>query len=91
MKNDFSKGKISKHVLSIAGPMILAQLIHVLYNIVGEYDAKLTVIDKFNNKTEKEFKIKIKDSTKYYLIILEHVCSIGLRHNQFLYDNLLLK
>ena len=34
MKNDFSKGKISKHVLSIAGPMILAQLIHVLYNIV---------------------------------------------------------
>ena len=34
MKNDFSKGSIAKHVLNIAGPMILAQLIHVLYNIV---------------------------------------------------------
>lgn len=34
VKNDFSKGSIPKHVLNIAGPMILAQLIHVLYNIV---------------------------------------------------------
>lgn len=42
---------------------------YVLYNIVGEYDAKLTVIDKFNNKTEKKFKIKIKDSSKPQIII----------------------
>lgn len=34
MRNDFSKGSIPKHVLNIAGPMILAQLVHVLYNIV---------------------------------------------------------
>ncbi len=34
MKNDFSKGSISGHVIEIAGPMIVAQLINVLYNVV---------------------------------------------------------
>lgn len=33
-KNDFSQGKISTHIINIAGPMMLAQLINVLYNIV---------------------------------------------------------
>lgn len=34
MKNDFSKGSISSHIIGIAGPMIAAQLINVLYNVV---------------------------------------------------------
>ena len=34
VRNDFSKGKMSKHIISIAGPMIVAQLINVLYNVV---------------------------------------------------------
>ena len=33
-KNDFSQGKISTHILTIAGPMMVAQLSNVLYNIV---------------------------------------------------------
>lgn len=33
-ENDFSKGSIVKNILSLAGPMTLAQLINVLYNIV---------------------------------------------------------
>lgn len=33
-KNDFSKGSIAAHMLRIALPMTLAQLINVLYNIV---------------------------------------------------------
>ena len=33
-QNDFSKGKMSKHIISIAGPMIVAQLINVLYNVI---------------------------------------------------------
>lgn len=34
MQNDFSKGSIAKHVMGIAGPMIIAQLINVLYNVI---------------------------------------------------------
>ena len=36
MKNDknFAVGSVSKHILKIAGPMIVAQLINVLYNVV---------------------------------------------------------
>lgn len=33
-RNNFAKGHISKHILSIAGPMIVAQLINVLYNVI---------------------------------------------------------
>ena len=33
-RNNFAKGSISKHILSIAGPMIVAQLINVLYNVI---------------------------------------------------------
>jgi hypothetical protein len=44
---------------------------YVIYNMVGLYDAKLTVIDKFNNKTEKEFKIKITDKIKPQIIVLK--------------------
>ncbi len=33
-QNDFSKGSIPKHVLQLAMPMIFAQFINVLYNIV---------------------------------------------------------
>lgn len=33
-EHDFSKGSILKHMLRLAGPMTLAQLINVLYNIV---------------------------------------------------------
>lgn len=33
-KNNFAIGSMSKHILNIAGPMIVAQLINVLYNIV---------------------------------------------------------
>lgn len=32
--NDFSKGSVVKNILSLAGPMTLAQFINVLYNIV---------------------------------------------------------
>lgn len=32
--HDFSQGKVSQHILQIAGPMIVAQLINVLYNVV---------------------------------------------------------
>lgn len=28
------RGKVSTHILSIAGPMIVAQLINVLYNVI---------------------------------------------------------
>ena len=33
-KNDFSKGSIIGHMLRLAGPMTLAQLVNVLYNII---------------------------------------------------------
>lgn len=33
-KNNFAVGSISKHILNIAGPMIVAQLINVLYNVI---------------------------------------------------------
>jgi len=33
-QNDFSTGKISRHIINIAGPMIVAQLINVLYNVI---------------------------------------------------------
>ena len=31
--NDFSKGNILHHMLRLAGPMTLAQLVNVLYNM----------------------------------------------------------
>jgi len=34
LKNDFTKGSIIRNILSLAFPMILAQIINVLYNIV---------------------------------------------------------
>lgn len=34
VQNDFSKGKVSQNILSMALPMTLAQLINILYNIV---------------------------------------------------------
>ena len=34
VKNDFSQGSVGKNILQLAGPMTLAQLINVLYNIV---------------------------------------------------------
>lgn len=34
MKNDFSKGSVISHILNLAIPMTIAQLINVLYNIV---------------------------------------------------------
>ena len=33
-KNDFSKGSVVRHILSLAAPMTLAQLINVLYSVV---------------------------------------------------------
>ena len=33
-RNDFSKGRVSTTILRQAGPMVLAQLVHVLYNVV---------------------------------------------------------
>lgn len=33
-KNNFAKGSVSKHIMNIAGPMIVAQLINVLYNVI---------------------------------------------------------
>lgn len=33
-ENNFAKGKVSKHMMNIAGPMIVAQLINVLYNVI---------------------------------------------------------
>lgn len=32
--NDFSKGSMAKHIVYLAGPMIIAQLINVLYNVI---------------------------------------------------------
>ena len=32
--NDFSKGSMRGNILRLAGPMTLAQLVHLLYNIV---------------------------------------------------------
>lgn len=34
IKNDFSKGSIAKNIMNMAIPMIVAQLVNVLYNIV---------------------------------------------------------
>ncbi|MGB4044967.1 MAG: MATE family efflux transporter, partial [Halanaerobiales bacterium] len=34
IENDFSKGSITKNIMSLAFPMILAQLVNVLYSIV---------------------------------------------------------
>ena len=33
-QNNFAIGSIPKHIMSIAGPMIVAQLINVLYNVL---------------------------------------------------------
>lgn len=33
-RNNFARGSIPRHILNIAGPMIVAQLINVLYNVV---------------------------------------------------------
>ena len=35
--NDFTKGSIPRNILSMALPMTLAQIINLLYNIVGPY------------------------------------------------------
>lgn len=32
--NDFSRGSVSRHIVALAGPMILAQFINLLYNMV---------------------------------------------------------
>lgn len=34
MKNDFSEGSVKGHIMKLALPMTLAQLIHVLYNVI---------------------------------------------------------
>ena len=34
MKNDFSTGKVSSRIISQAAPLMLAQLVHLLYNVV---------------------------------------------------------
>ena len=33
-KNDFAHGSVVCHIINLAGPMIVAQLINVLYNII---------------------------------------------------------
>ena len=33
-KGDFSRGKVSRNILRLGMPMMLAELVHVLYNIV---------------------------------------------------------
>ena len=33
-KGDFSQGKVSRNILRLGLPMMLAELVHVLYNIV---------------------------------------------------------
>ncbi len=33
-QNNFAVGSVSKHILSLVGPMIVAQLINVLYNVI---------------------------------------------------------
>lgn len=33
-ENNFASGKMSQHIINIAGPMIVAQLINVLYNVI---------------------------------------------------------
>ena len=41
-KNDFSKGNVISNIMSMAIPMILAQLVNVLYSIVDRlYIAKM--------------------------------------------------
>lgn len=34
MANDFSQGKVSKNIISQAFPLIIAQMVHLLYNVV---------------------------------------------------------
>lgn len=34
MANDYSQGKVSRHILSQAFPLIVAELVHLLYNVV---------------------------------------------------------
>ena len=50
-RNNFAKGKVSTHILSIAGPMIVAQLINVLYNMIDriykeEINSSITFISE---------------------------------------------
>lgn len=33
-KNNFAQGSIARHIINLAGPMIVAQLINVLYNVI---------------------------------------------------------
>ena len=33
-KNNFAYGSISRHIINLAEPMIIAQLINVLYNVI---------------------------------------------------------
>lgn len=34
MENNFARGSIIRHIINLAGPMIVAQLINVLYNVI---------------------------------------------------------
>ena len=34
MRNDFSKGKVRKNIIAQAAPLLLAQLVQLLYNVV---------------------------------------------------------
>ena len=33
-ENNFARGSIPRHIINLAGPMIVAQLINVLYNVI---------------------------------------------------------
>ena len=33
-ENNFARGTMSSHIIHLAGPMIVAQLINVLYNVI---------------------------------------------------------
>ena len=37
VKNDFSKGPVWKCILTQAAPLMLAQLVQLLYNVVDRY------------------------------------------------------
>ncbi len=51
MKNDFSKGSIGKHMLKLAIPMTLAQLVNILYNIIDRIFIGKIPIDSTNALT----------------------------------------
>ena len=51
MTSDFSQGKVSKRIIAQAVPLTIAQLVHLLYNVVDRVyighlaDAYLSVAD----------------------------------------------